>query len=177
MKIKLNNLDTNFSIDTYQMFTGDYVYESELEYYKEDHNKENVDINFDHKNIVKDLANESIKTILSHLNQYDTTKDIIKDIVLIDTFSPKYYNYTTDSYDMEIDFNSNKLNKWIKDNYLDNDVKELLNKWSLKDKENQFCAKLIIYLNTMIDKDSYNMSIWEEETNIYYENMTILETV
>jgi RecG-like helicase len=177
MKIKLNNLDTNFSIDTYQMFTGDSVYESEMEYYKDDHNKENIDINFDHKNIVKDLANESINTILSHLNQYEATKDIIKDIVLINSFSPTYYNYTTDSYDMQIDFNSKKLSKWIKENFLNDNVDELLNKWYLKDKENQFCAKLVIFLNTMIDKDSYNMSMWDEESNIYFNNMTTLETV
>ena len=177
MKIKLNNLDTNLSIDTYQMFTGDSVYDSEIEYQKEEHNKENIDINFDHKNIVKDLANESIKTILSHLNQYEATKDIIKDVVLINSFSPTYYNYTTDSYDMEINFNSKKLSKWIKDNFLDSEVDSLLKKWYLFDKENQFCAKLVIFLNTIIDKDSYNMSMWDEETNIYFNNMSVLETV
>lgn len=177
MQIKINNLDTNFSIDTYQIFTGDNVYDMEIEYQRDENNKENIDINFDHKQVVRDLALQSIETILSGLNKYENIKCIINGINLIDTFSPSYYNYTTDSYDMIIDFNSNNLNKWIKDENKTLDVNELLNKWSLTGKENEYCAKVIVFINEIVDKDSYNIDMWESETEIYYDNILISENV
>lgn len=163
MKTIINNLDTALTIDTYQMFNGESAYEMELDYYKTEENKE-VDINYNHKQIVKDLAEASINEIMIQLDKYENTTGIINHMTVVKTYSPQFYNYTTDSYNVEIDFNEDKLEKFIKDNYDD------FQQFDDNSIENQ-----LIFLLDQIDKDSYNQGMWERETEIYINNQTVTE--
>ena len=99
-KITLNSQDTPFTIDMYQTFNGDTETEQMIEYYNEE-NKTELDYDdfywkFNKQAIANDIANASVEYI--NTNVLD---DVIKSVKRADTetYSPKFYNYQTDSYD------------------------------------------------------------------------------
>src|SRR5690606_36191963 len=105
---------------------------------------------FDQAQIVKDLATESI----GYLDNEVRDLGIIKSIRLLDTHSPKYYNYTTDNYRMEIDFNVKNLVSWLRENDLLYEVEALENEWQF-DAYTRHEPYLVVFINNILDVDGY----------------------
>ena len=175
MKATINNLNTNFSICTYVMFTGDSTVEMETEYYSSEeggnYDSKDIDFTFDHKKIVEGLSKESIRVILDKVGEICDCEGIINDISFLKSYSPQFYNYTTDSYDMEIDFDAAKLRKYVVDNDLMNKVRGTLELWGQRNEVYE--AMLCVFLNSVIDTDAYNYPMWDAETEIYMNNMEV----
>lgn len=134
----------NISPDTYQSFTGDSFVEGELEWFNSDESSlesafgpEYADLSgydirlnydhftweFNHAGIVKDLSEELVNWI--HGELWDAGFEDV-DSELIDTWSPKEYNFTTDGFEMEVTLDPNILRSlttefdvdtWVKDLY------------------------------------------------------------
>lgn len=115
MNITINSNDTYFHIDTYGTFTLDYEIDKEVEYYREEQNKD-VDsdsFSIDYVGYRKELAVASI----DYIKTLTSDGGIITDITFMDSSSPRFYNYTTDSYTALWTYNKNKLKKYINNNY------------------------------------------------------------
>lgn len=115
MKITINNRDTIYTIDTYSIFTLDNAYDSEYNYYATelDIDENLIDFDYNVDGYIKMLSNESIEL----LKDYFKDSKIIKSFKLLNSKSPQFYNYTTDSYDMIIDYRITELKKYILANY------------------------------------------------------------
>lgn len=115
MKLTYNNLDTKYTIDTYSTFTSDDYELMEMEKYNSEystnHDYSDFDWKYDHEAILKNLSNNSISYILQEID-----KNIIQSIEVKDCRSPREYNFTTDSYTVEVEYNDIELNKYINDN-------------------------------------------------------------
>jgi len=175
MKIEINNLDTPYTIDMYQTFNGDSTDESMLEYYNDDNEqKKDPEKNYDYddfdwtyntKAIHQGLAQASIDYIKENIDQ-----DIIQDIELMKLFSPKYYNYTTDSYTMAITFDTEKLQKYIQEN--NTEYTEYFFEMVKKHQANEddITWSLLFYLQHEHDKEDYFYYIYEHSNDLWYEN-------
>jgi hypothetical protein len=176
MNITIDNRDlAHVHIDTYQMFTGESAEEYERENMREDGREDwdTVDIEYNHAQIVEDLAHASIEIL-----QKETAHDgIIQKITLVSSHSPRYYNYTTDSYIAEFEVHTPKLNDYIASHYDD-----VLKKAQSYDdyvvvgevsKENLAHAGLCHYINNAIEAQEYNALMWEIESEVYSNNQII----
>ena len=170
MKITIDNRDTeNIHIDTYEMLKGDSAAESEIKNYNEqnktDLNYDDFNWTYDHEQIVKDFATESIGVLGGEVN-----RNIIKSIKYVSSTSPRFYNYTTDSYVMDVDVNSKALLQYIKENK----IEIIFSKYSCEYNENLqnnvYHAALCHLLDHALTTDDYNMTMWEKENEVYYEN-------
>ena len=180
-KITIDNRDLkNVHIDTYQMLKGDSWNESELEYYNE---QSNVELDYDdltwdynHRAIVTAFAKESINLILQGV-KHENGGECIKDINYIASTSPRFYNYTTDSYTMAVEVDVEKLQEYthkhnreivaIAEGYDQAIMDGIISKGSMQH------AAVCHIINNAIVKDDYNMAMWEVESKVYQENTTI----
>ena len=179
MKITIDNRDTeNIHIDTYGMLTGDSFIEYEIEYLSERDNKsydyDDFDWSFDHKNIVKQFAIESIGIIENAIASTDYEK-IITSIELEKSFSPKYYNYTTDGYKMVVEYDEKALERYTEDNH--GAILEIAKKYRAYEsditKNDIVYAGIVHIIQNCITSDDYNMDMWEHELEIYSNNVEI----
>lgn len=182
MQININNLDTeNITIDTYGMFTGESIDEMMRENMREDGREDydTVDIDYNMPEIVEGLARASIDIILQAIKYTDYAK-IITGITYVSSHSPKFYNYTTDSYIAKYTVNEKELDIYTQANY--EDIEEIVRGYDDCDATGNEYTALFNYatvchiLNNCITDDDYKMSMWESESEVYYENMTIDET-
>ncbi len=109
----------NISPDTYQSFTGDSWMESEIDYtnqesslserfgsqyadldYDIDLTYDHFTWTYDHAAIVRDLAEEAASWIAETL--WDAGLESVADVKVIDTWSPAYYNFTTDGFEITL---------------------------------------------------------------------------
>lgn len=174
--ILINNKDLAFTIDTYGMFTGDGVYEQEIDYYQDEYNLtddelDNFGFNFDHPAIVRDLAEASVSILEQNIVR-ESEEKIVYDIKLGDTRSPKFYNYTTDSYDATWTIDEAALEAYCLER------KDALHKfideeWTTTpiDEEDALVMKLDFYTRQVLEEDTYNMEMWEYESEIYMNHM------
>lgn len=184
MKIKIDNRDLeNVHIDTYQMLTGDSAEEMLRDYEQENGREdyETVDIDYDHNGVVKDFAMVSI----DYLSQQLTTAkpQVVKNITYISHGSPKFYNYTTDYYVADYDVNIVELHNYIAANYdaVIEKVRSYKNVYSytpIEDisKYDISHAGVCHYIDSVIERDDYNMALWECENEIYYEHSTVAQS-
>lgn len=176
-KIRIDNRDLPYSIDTYGMFNGDSFEEYTRQYLAEDHGIEDPDFNYDHPKIVQALAEKSIDIIESAL--IIDRVEWFKGIKYQKSNSPQFYNYTTDSYVAEWEIDEAELDKVMPDNW-ESVAKD--NGWGSyeledhKDKdESRLVAKIDIALREHLSLDDYNNEMWEYEDEAYQENMTMDE--
>ena len=118
MKIAINSNDTYFHIDTYSVFTLDSEIDNEIDYLMNESSAEpskydDYDYEVDHEGHRLALALASI----NYIKELTSGGGIIKDILYENSTSPRFYNYTTDSYTATWFYNKNKLKKYINDNY------------------------------------------------------------
>lgn len=124
----INSQDTMFTVDQYQTFNLD----AETEYLIQDYNDNNntnysyddFNIEYDMDGYLKELSDCSIDFI----NELFKDDSIVKSVRLLEYSSPKFYNYSTDSYSAEWKYNSKKLKLFI-DNKWDDFCKFLADEW------------------------------------------------
>lgn len=185
MKIRINNRDLPYTIDTYGMFTGEWCEDSEREYYAEKYNlteAEQFALGFDynHSEIVRSLAIESVNLLENNLVNHNETNGIVQGISMPEnTRSPQFYNYTTDSYDATWLINEQRLEDYAKkhknsDGYT---FQEFLldSSWGLLDSgsEDYIVAMLDFVLPSFYSVNEYQDSMFEYESEAYYENMKL----
>ena len=170
-EIELNNQDTKYTIDTYAYFTGDNFSEiflsddSESDYDDYD----DYEWEYDHKNIVKDLAIESINHLKEVLIQDLKDQAIIKSIDLISSGSPQYYNYTTDYYIMNVKYDDQLLDEYIKKNSV---AFAAYKKDSIIPDDDEL-YKITFYMDQFYDDDDYIQHMYENKYEIYSNNTKI----
>lgn len=175
MKITIDNRDFAFTIDTYNMFSGDSVEEGESEYYQEtfgltEEEWRTIGFDYDMKAITKELAGASVNILEQELKG-----DVVKSISLISEQSPRFYNYTTDSYTATWDIDAKALNKYVEAN-VEAYKKLQAEEWPDLDpdsEEDLYIARLDFYTREVLEEESYNMWMWEREGEIYLENMKL----
>jgi hypothetical protein len=98
----------------------DNVIEMELEYYNDEH-KKNItydDLIINYEAITNEISQEFTDFMQPYYNIFNSN---IK-LKYQSLHSPKYYNYTTDSINIELSYNKAKLTKYIKAIYKDTDM-------------------------------------------------------
>ena len=182
MKILINNKDLGkiATIDTYGTFRGDSVDESLIDYYNEEHDTDygydNFEWTYDNEAIVKDLAEQSRGWLLENV-----VGKVVKGIGKITgTFSPAYYNFTTDSWEAEWKIDEVELAKYIDQHKEDYGVWYSDSSWESvimsKDDDNpskrecQIIAMLEFYLNREFDSEEYLEEMHEQAFDIYSEH-------
>lgn len=195
MKLIIDNRDLPFTIDTYGMFTGDSWQEMESEYFPEEYGikPEDVEFNYDHAGIVKDFAAKSVDTIIDTVIDPNYLDDcgIVQAVgEVIDTGSPKFYNYTTDHYTAEYDIDAEALVKYVQEHstefgqFILDEWREIVNVPEVitleylrgENEDDKFTvAALAMHLEEF--KEDYNMTMWEHEHEIYSENTTYTESM
>lgn len=124
--IKIDSRDLPYTIDMYTTFTMDTAEEYEREYISERDGValEDIDdkyhIEYDADGWRDALAEKSVELI-----ERELMGDIVKSIALESSQSPRFYNYTTDSYIATWAYNADKLREWIEAR------RDAFNKWRL----------------------------------------------
>lgn len=181
--IKIDNRDLSYTIDTYGMFTGESVHEMEANHYRDEYNLtddewRDLDFDYDMAAITKALALESINIIWGEI-----PADIITNIDLIDTDSPRFYNYATDHYTADWTLDDAAMLEYIRE-HRDEFAKFAADEWPdlhAYDLDADDCieagdlivAMIDYYTREHLDADSYNMAMFERETEVYMEHMTL----
>ena len=182
IKVTIDNRDLAYTIDTYGMFTGDSVAESEAEHYRdefdltEDEWRE-IGFDYDHAGIVKDLASASVNILWNELKGA-----IVHDITIDKTGSPQFYNYTTDHYVANWTVDVDQLEAYIR-NCKEEFDKFVSEEWEVKytdavmdhDVETQTVIALDFWTRQILSEDSYNEQMWEAESEAYFNNMELDE--
>lgn len=161
-KITVNNQDCKFTIDTYQTFTDDTFIEKELEYLNLEYN--DLEFKYNNPEIVKQLSLLSLELLKDSIPD----DSVIKNIELESTQSPKYYNYSTDSYNMVISYDNELLNDFIAKN--DDSFKD----YSKSSIDSQLdIYKITYYIDKFYNDDDYIMTMFEGVHEIYGNNVEI----
>lgn len=202
LNIIIDSRDLNFTIDTYGTFTGDNAGESMTEFAVEEYGLDinAVNIDYDMPTIRRELAEASVSILQEYFidnGRYQDADGIVKSITLIGDTSPKYYNYTTDSYTADWLIDEDKLkaiilanwdaykrfveNEWLTVNSNINwhDKTWLKYNYTLEDydtsdmfeEEEVTVSMLDFWTRKQLDDDDYLNSMYESEFEIYYENM------
>lgn len=177
LTINSQDLGDAATIDTYKMFNGETVDEVLIEYYNEEHNTDydydDFEWDYDHAQIVKDLAERRAEFLESECNA-------IQKCVTTVTGSPREYNFSTDYAVLEITYDETKVENYIKEHKDEYDswYKESgwwsATEWRDDDdkckEENREIARLDYYLNETIDHDTAYYALAEYEYEIYENN-------
>lgn len=186
VKIRINSQDLGEigSIDTNNLFNGESADNAYIEYYNDEHDTDytydNFEWSYDHEQIVKELAESSREWLLDNV----VGKVVLGIGEILGTYSPKEYNFATDSWESEWDIDEKELRKYIETNaesyknwYNDNSWKEHI-EWrddaDPKKRELEICAMLEFYLANEFSADAYKESMWELEFDIYSENTKVV---
>ena len=186
--IRINNRDLAYTIDTYGMFNGESVEENEAEYYQTEYKLtedewRNLGFDYDHRGIVADLASASVNILSNELSG----DPVVKNISLpVETRSPKFYNYTTDSYDADWTIDIDELLKFANQNqsefgkHIQDEWHEFVNvpehitaEYLQSDSDKYLVAMLDLYLRSKVDPESYEMQMFECESEAYFNNMQL----
>lgn len=187
VEIKLDsNLLPVLNIDTYQCFNGDSWVEQEIEGYNEnegtDLGYDDFDWNYDHAGIVKALAEASAETVVDQL----ATDGVITGVDVKSVYSPREYNFATDSYCAVWTVNRSKLEAWCKETAFDADAfaKEHYSSYDgfisfvpsmLRDDREGTTLWLMIdaYMRSEYDEERGFLHVAEAEWEVYQNNVTV----
>ena len=185
MKLRIDSRDLHYTIDTYGMFTGENCEEGEIEYYQSEHGLTDeeageIEFDYDHAGVVKHLAEASVNLLWNKFVKHgDGT---VKNIDLDDTKSPQFYNYTTDSYMAVWEVNEDMLKQYIAGRLeefnlfvTENWDYEYSKAVSESDEETQAVIALDFYTSNEYDREDYESSMFEHESEAWMENMTLDE--
>lgn len=167
-------------IDTYSTFTGDSNYESEVEYLiEEEHaDPDSIEATWDHESIRRELAEASIQYVLETVD-----REIIQNVELAATDSPREYNFKTDAYDAKFTVSASKLKEWAESVQFDVDayVHEFHESYSgfisfvpnalERDREAMtWYLTICAYLRETLDPSDHDSYVWESEGEIYSQH-------
>lgn len=140
---------------------------------------------------VDKVAECHVDNILQELYSHD----IIKDMKYLSLYQPKYYNYETDSIEMQVDFNARQLEKYcFKDNFFKfseylknnftsydgfmsfvpntiNGIKEL----KLTENGKYWQVLIEFYMMQEIDFENVHERTWEDENELFWSMSTKVE--
>mgnify|MGYP001002258266 CR=1 FL=1 len=182
IKVQIDNRDLAYTIDTYGMFTGESVAESESEHYRDEFDLtedewSEIGFDYDHAGIVKDLASASVNILWNELKGA-----IVHEIAIDKTGSPQFYNYTTDHYVATWTIDADVLKQYIEEANADfeNFITEF---WDYEyskavsedDVDTQTVIALDFWTRRVLSEDSYNEQMWEAESEAYFNNMELDE--
>lgn len=149
----------------------------------------------------KDIAKQAVYKLWEILPNID----IIQDMELKDIYSPKYYNYETDSLIIDIKLNLTKLkkycftthraafNKYLKDNftsydgfisYISNNIDDFISDYNQQPNDKELNTMIEYYLLCQIyetDSDfegydtSYHYNLYEAANEEIYNHLAIME--
>lgn len=167
------------TIDTYGVFDGNHADEMLINDYNEEHGTnydyDDFEWDYNHDQIVKDLAELRAKTL-------EDDVDVLQSVEVVETGSPREYNFSTDWADFEITYNEEAVEKYIKDNQEEYDKWYRNSGWygatewrdddDKRKEENIEISKLDYYLNHEAYKtwDDTYYPVAEQESEIYYNN-------
>lgn len=181
-----SNLLPVLNIDTYQCFNGDSWVESELESFSEEEDKDlgydDFEWQYDHAGIVKALAQASAETVLDQL----ATDGVITGVDVQSVYSPREYNFATDSYRALWTVNLSKLEAWCKESAFDADAfaKEHYSSYDgfmsfvpsmLRDDREGTTVWLMIdaYMRSEYDEERGFLHVAEAEWEAYQNNVIV----
>jgi len=170
--VKINSGNTPFTVDMYQTFTGESNNDSMLDYYNSQ-NDTSLDYNdfdweYNTKEVLKGLSMASVEYIIENTNE-----NIIKNVELVGTFSPQFYNYNTDSYDMNIEVDTDKFTKYMQENEKEYATWANAQSYHIPTgiAEGITDDMLSYYLYTeMNDTEDYIMSMYDVASELWHEN-------
>lgn len=94
----------NVSPDTYQLVNGDSWVESEIEYWSQETGRDlaydDLSWEYDHPGIVRAFAEVLAAWLTDALMDLGLTS--LRDVNVIDTWSPREYNFTSDGFEVEV---------------------------------------------------------------------------
>lgn len=111
----------NWSTRIFEGFYESNLFNSDTEYYlneylQDDEYSETYEIDF--IPYCESVASYAVELLKDYCILFQENK-IIKEMKYISLYSPRFYNYTTDKLNIEIDFNITKLKRFIKNNKTD----------------------------------------------------------
>lgn len=173
--IFIDSRDLAYTIDTYATFTGEGVEETEAEYYREEYDLDDIEFDYDHAEVVKALAIQSVALLQHEL--IDNGDGIVRSIALKATASPQFYNYTTDSYTALWVIDEQALANYcqITEHFREWIVFGTEN-WPLLNYDNEtdvIVARLDFYTHQEYDPELYEDIMYERETECWIENMKL----
>ncbi len=177
IEVNSQDLGNAATIDTYGMFNGETVDDMLIEDYNEEHNTDynydDFEWEYDHAQIVSDLAEKRSEFLESEC-------PAIHKCVPVSTGSPREYNFSTDYAMFEITYDDDLVEKFIKENQEDYNRFYRDSGWyshtewrdddDERKKENIEISKLDYYLNKTIDHDTAYYALAEHENEIYMNN-------
>lgn len=161
------------------LFNDDMLYNLEYNDKQEGYLKDNESYDVDNfQEYKKEVSDNAVYELFNTLEN----NDIIKSMKLKDVYSPKYYNYETDSLIIEMDINLRALktfcfkenrdmfNKYLKENFtsysgfisfVDNNIKDFINTYktsTCKDREINVMIEyyLLTQINNTLDCDNFD---------------------
>lgn len=180
-KINLNNTWTDFTIDSYHMFSDDSYIDGEIYNYNRendtDYNYNDFDWEYKKEEIVKNLAELSISILL-----HEVKGDVISEMKYVSSQSPYEYNFTTDSYDMEIDYNKEKLGAFIKENeggFIEKVKHDTTARdgyrpyYEYDEMYNDDRARLAYYLNANMNVEEYEGEMYNGLYDVFADSITM----
>lgn len=168
-KIIINNKDLDvITIDMYQTFDMDREAEIEIEAFNDNHGTDyeydDLDINYDFEAYRDALAKASIECMEDQLEN----DPIIKKIELISSQSPRFYNYTTDSYTASFKYDPKKLIQWIRDHA--DDWLVYMKEWDCIQYDRKIRLDSLDLKKGTIEIDD---PVWNENDRKYVQNVVI----
>lgn len=178
--LRINSRDLAYTIDTYGMFTGESVEESESEYYRDefkltDDEWRDLEFNYNHAGIVKALADASVNILWNELKGA-----IVHDIKVDESGSPQFYNYTTDHYTASWTIDDQQLEAYIRNT--EAEFKSFVSEnWDYEyskavtegDEDTQLVVALDFWSRQILDPEDYESQMFEVEFEAYSENMEL----
>lgn len=187
----------NFSPDTYQLFTGDSWTSNTIEYFREeqgiDLTYDDFEWHYDHAGIVRGLAealSEWFQEVLMEIGL-----ESLSNVTVVETWSPQFYNFTTDGFELEITCDPTELRALTHDFDVDQWVREYY----------RSCDGFISYVPRRMedpdwragydgefriehlfaerfgagdpyeDSDPWKYHVWEQEDEVYEANTTVVQ--
>ena len=162
------------------LFNSDSLYDIEYMDRQEGYLADNEEYDIDNwQEFKKEVAESAVYQLLNTLEN----KDIIRDMKLRDVYSPKYYNFETDSLIIDVNLNLRALktfcfktnkdmfNKYLKKNFtsydgfmsfIDNNIRDFINTYktsTCKDREINVMIEyyLLTQINNTLDCDNFDL--------------------
>lgn len=198
----------NWSCKIFEGFYESNLYNSDSLYYitqsdiNEGYIQKNQYYDIDNwESFKKDIAIQAVYKLLEIL----PNNDIIQDMDLKDVYSPKYYNYETDSLIIDIEFNLTNLetycftthreafNKYLKDNftshsgfisYISNDIDGFIADYNQNPNDKELNTMIEYYLLCQIYETdsnfegydtSYHYSLYETANEEIYNHLVVID--
>jgi hypothetical protein len=179
----------NLSPDTYHLFSGESWVESEYQWWSEKNPDRDVshdlDITYDHAAIVQALAQELADWLAETLADAGLDSVLVR---LVDTWSPKYYNFESDGFEVEVTCDPAQLREisegfnvdaWAEAYYGSVDgfrsfVPTRMHDADWRaDYDGQFRIESVLAALGDEVEDSWKYRLWESEGEIYMEHTVV----